>query len=141
MPTMPRNLFRHGCYLTEVERRQNLVREVEAKRSAEKSLIEKQKELSGLVGKKKYPHGLKAELAKAKANKESWERVNKQLLRSATAPANTTGWASAGSFASAIAGPAAGLAVASDIQNRNAQVHLWIIEAPKGKETSQTDAS
>lgn len=120
-PEKALEIFRHGCYLTEVERRQNLVREVEAERSAEKSLIEKQKELSGLVGKEKYLHGLKAELAKAKANKESWERVNKQLLRSATAPANTTDWASAGGFASAIAGPAAGLAVASDIQNRNAQ--------------------
>ena len=120
-PKKALEIFRHGCYLTEVERRQSLVREVEAERSAEQSLIEKQKELSGLVGKEKYLHGLKVELAKAKENKESWERVNGQLLRSAAGSANTTDWASAGGFASAIAGPAAGLAVASDIQSRNAQ--------------------
>lgn len=121
--------FRRGCYLTEMGRRRELIEEVEAERSAEEARVERQRELSYLFGKEKYLHGLRLKLELARKNKQGWDNVAQCMIDRANAPADTSDWASAGGFASAIAGPAAGLAVASDIQRRNAEA-----EAAKARE-------
>lgn len=128
--------FRHGCYLAEMGRRRGLIEEVKTERSKEEEQVERQKELSRLVGKEKYLHGLRLELEKARKSKQDWDRITRSMVNSSHAPADTSDWASAGGFASAIAGPAAGLAVASDIQRRNAEA-----EAAKARERANLNSA
>lgn len=111
------------------EERTEKLRELKEKENEEKKEIEKYSDLFGREKIIKYFDDLMVEPQKIADKEEAFQKYVSTLptVYRALADSVTTtrpqksDWAVAGGFASAIAGPAAGLAVANDIQNKNAQ--------------------
>lgn len=80
-----------------------------------------QKRQANLIGDAKYIDAYERQLHLAKTIVESWKFAETNNLRDTNAQAQTSSWAIHGGFADAIAGPAAGVAVALDIQRQNAE--------------------
>lgn len=80
-----------------------------------------QKRQADLIGDAKYIDGYERQLKLAKTMAEGWKFIEKNNLQNTHAQAQTSSWAIHGGFADAIAGPAAGVAVALDVQRQNAE--------------------
>ena len=89
--------------------------EAERKKQAE------QKRQAELIGAEKYIDAYERQVKFAKLMVEGWEIASKNNLQNTHAQAQTSSWAIHGGIADGIAGPAAGVAVALDVQRQNAE--------------------
>lgn len=89
--------------------------EAERKKQAE------QKRQAELIGAEKYIDAYERQVKFAKLMVEGWEIASKNNLQNTHAQAQTSSWAIRGGIADGIAGPAAGVAVALDVQRQNAE--------------------
>ena len=104
-------------------------------RSREKKEVEDDFKLANIKGKKKYIEKLEVDYINGTEDLKTCDMVKDMAIHAKYhTTARKRDWAAAGGFASAIAGGAAGVAIASDIQRQNAEAEA---EAEKIRQNAQ----
>ncbi|MBQ1389999.1 MAG: cell envelope integrity protein TolA, partial [Clostridia bacterium] len=121
----------------EEAKRKGKIEKLNAERAEEAKTIEKQKQTAMIYGSEKYSCAIKQEMKPWKEKYDTAKQKADEMDRSAESltvlsslatsvysyekPVQEENWAIHGGIANAIAGPAAGLATAMDVQRRNAE--------------------
>ena len=92
----------------------------------EESIYLLNKELASLIGIEKYVSKSLDTIRELESKIESRDKLKKYLRNTTPRQAKHTDWAIAGGLASGIAGPAAGIMVASSVQEENRKADEWV---------------
>jgi len=116
---LAQTLFEEGKKVIEEQNRQQELEKIEIYRAKEIEEYNKEKELTVIKGKTKYTAHLEKDIEYGKKAIELSYQAEKIGLSNMNARAQKSDWAILGGMANGLAGPAAGMATAIDIQNKN----------------------
>lgn len=116
--------YLRGKSLVEAQEAEEKAKKLEEIRNDEKAEVEQNLKLANVKGKKKYTEKLEVDYLYGTKALEIGEILKDRARNEMHYTARKQDWATAGGFASAIAGGAAGLAVASDVQRQNAEAEI-----------------